>query len=144
MPKPENEFAKHCAELLSPLGTVRSTRMFGGHGLYVDELFIAIISAERLYLKADEQTRTQFEAAGCEPFTYEARGKLNVVRYYTPPDETLESPALMRPWARLALEAAVRARAASKPKPKAALKPRAASPAAKKTAAKNKAAAATS
>jgi DNA transformation protein len=33
--------------------------------------------------------------------------KLN---YHTPPDEALESPALMLPWARLALEAAVTAR----------------------------------
>jgi DNA transformation protein len=33
--------------------------------------------------------------------------KLN---YHTPPDEALESPALMLPWARLALAAAVAAR----------------------------------
>lgn len=115
MPKPENEFASHCAELLAPLGAVRIKRMFGGHGIYVDEMFIAILAYERLYLKADDVSRPRFEAEGCEPFRYEARGKLNSMRYFSPPDEALESPALMQPWARLALEAALRARATSKP-----------------------------
>ena len=32
------------------------------------------------------------------------------LRYYTPPAEALESPALMAPWARLALQAALAAR----------------------------------
>ena len=35
--------------------------MFGGCGLYVDDLFIAIIVGDTLYLKADEPTRTAFE-----------------------------------------------------------------------------------
>ena len=49
--------------------------MFGGHGLYVDDLFVALIAYERLYLKTDAQTRAAFEAAGCEPFVYDGEGK---------------------------------------------------------------------
>ncbi len=107
-----DEFTQHCLELLAPLGAPRARRMFGGRGLYVDDLFIALILAERLYLKVDAQTRARFEAAGCLPFTYEAKGKRMAIGYFTAPDETMESPALMQPWARLALEAALRARAA--------------------------------
>ena len=33
----------------------RSRRMFGGHGLYVDDLFVGLIAFERLYLKVDAQ-----------------------------------------------------------------------------------------
>lgn len=44
----------HCLELLAPLGAVRARRMFGGYGLYVDDLFVALIAVDRLYLKADE------------------------------------------------------------------------------------------
>ena len=58
----------HCVELLSALGSVRSRRMFGGHGLYIDGLFCALILADRLYLKTNIETRPRFEAAGCEPF----------------------------------------------------------------------------
>ncbi len=50
----------HCLELLAPLGAVRAKRMFGGHGLYMDELFIALIAFERLYLKVDATTQPAF------------------------------------------------------------------------------------
>ena len=66
-------FVEHCLELLAPLGAVRSRRMFGGWGLYVDDLFIAIIAADRLYLKAASEHRQRFADAGCEPFVYSVK-----------------------------------------------------------------------
>jgi DNA transformation protein len=98
--------------MLAPLGAVRARRMFGGHGLYVDALFIALIAEERLYLKADAQTRATFERAACTPFVY-ARNDLSAVTlgYWSAPDEALDSPQAMAPWARLALAAALRAKA---------------------------------
>lgn len=111
----------HCIELLSPLGTVRARRMFGGHGLYVDELFVAIIAFDRLYLKAGPEFRPKFEAAGCEPFVYSARTGAVALGYWSAPPDAMESPALMLPWARLALQSALAARnAAPVKKPKAA------------------------
>jgi DNA transformation protein and related proteins len=111
------EFAAHCVELLSPLGPTRSRRMFGGHGFYVDGIFLALTFGERLYLKTDAQTRPRFEAAGCEPFVYDGAGKQVTVSYWTAPDDAMESPMLMRPWACLAMEAALRARNAKSAKP---------------------------
>jgi DNA transformation protein len=110
----DRELVEHCRELLAPLGSVRSRRMFGGHGFYVDDLFVALIAFGRLHLKADASTRARFEAAGCEPFAYEAKGRRVALSYFTAPEDAMESPALMQPWARLALEAALRARAAKK------------------------------
>ena len=104
-------FVSHCLELLAPLGAVRSRRMFGGWGLYLDDLFIALIADDRLYLKADAASRPSFEAAGCEPFVYNAKVKAVSLGYWTAPAEALESPPLMAPWARLALQAALAARA---------------------------------
>jgi DNA transformation protein len=124
----DTEFVAHCRELLAPLGAVRSRRMFGGHGFYVDDLFIALIAFGRLYLKADDTSRPRFEAAGCEPFVYDTqkggKGKPVTMSYFTAPEEAIESPALMQPWARLALDAAVRARAAKKAPAKPARPPR--------------------
>lgn len=126
MSRARNDLLDHCLELLAPLGAVRSRRMFGGHGIYVDDIFIALIAFERLYLKADAQTRPQFERAGCEPFTYDREGEPASLNYLTAPDEAMESPHAMRPWARLALEAALRARAAkpAAPRPARKAKPR--------------------
>jgi DNA transformation protein and related proteins len=102
----------HCCELLAPLGPVRVRRMFGGFGFYVDGLFLAIIAWERLYLKVDADSRERFVAAGCEPFVYDAKGQGVTLGYYSAPAEAMDSPALMAPWARLALQAALSARAA--------------------------------
>ncbi len=142
---PSSEFAAHCIEMLGALGPTRAKRMFGGHGFYVDEVFIALAVADRLYLKADAQTRATFEAAGCMPFVYDGAGKQVTVSYWTVPDDAMESPHLMRPWARLAMEAGLRARAAKAParkkpktasvKPAAAVKPKSVKPAPAKRAA---------
>ncbi len=88
--------------------------MFGGHGIYVDDLFVALIFREQLYLKADAQTRAAFEEAGGERFVYDSADKQVTVGYWTVPAEAMESPGLMQPWARLAIAAALRAKA-SKP-----------------------------
>ncbi len=110
-------------ELLESGGPVCARRMFGGWGFYIDGLFAALMADDRLYLKANAQTRPQFVAAGSQPFVYDGHGKPLQMDYYTPPDEAMESPALMRPWALLAVHAAVAARAAA-PRKTAAKSPR--------------------
>lgn len=113
MASPVNAFAAYCVELLEPLGSARARRMFGAHGLYVDDLFIAIVADEQLYLKVDAQTRPQFEAAGwCKPFVYGRADQAIALGYWSAPEEATESPAAMLPWARLAQAAALRAQAA--------------------------------
>jgi DNA transformation protein and related proteins len=121
-----NQFVSHCLELLGSAGSTRWRRMFGGHGLYVDDLFIGLIADDRLYLKVDSLTRAAFEAAGCQPFVYDGAGKSVTLGYFSAPEEAMESPPLMQPWARLALAAALRARALKPPAP--ARKPRATAP----------------
>jgi len=110
-------FVDHCLELLAPLGRVRARRMFGGHGIYADDVFVALIAGERLYVKVDADTEARFTAAGCAPFVYEGQAKPIKMSYWTVPDEAMESPSLMLPWARLAMQAAVKAAAAKAGKP---------------------------
>jgi DNA transformation protein and related proteins len=121
-----NALVDHCLELLAPLGAVRAKRMFGCHGLYIDDLFVAIIGFERLYLKADAASRERFEAAGGEPFVYDAKSGAVSLGYWTVPADAMEPPALMQPWARQAIEAALRARAAKPAAPRS--RPRATTP----------------
>jgi DNA transformation protein len=112
---PQDALLDHCLELLSAVGRPRSRRMFGGHGLYVDDLFVALIAFDRLYLKADDETRARFEGAGCQPFRYAKKGgETTVLGYWTAPEKAMDSPAAMAPWARMAMAAALRA-AAAKP-----------------------------
>lgn len=112
-----DEFRDYCIELLSgiaPRGGIDgivAKRMFGGTGFSMDGKTFAIIAFDQLWLKGDEETRAQFDAAGCEIFTYEADGKSRSMGYFTVPPDAMESAALMRPWAELAWSAALRAAA---------------------------------
>lgn len=90
--------------------------MFGGYGIYSDGLFIAIIFSDMLYLKASASSQPQFAAEGCKLFEYEREGKTASLRFYTAPLDAMDSPDAMKPWARLAIQAALEARAAQKPK----------------------------
>jgi len=114
-------FVSHCLELLAPLGRTSSRRMFGGHALYIDGLCMALIIRDTLYLKVDDTSRPLAERAGCQPFTYDTKtGERAALGYYTAPEESMESPAEMLPWARRALAAAVAARAKAPARKKAA------------------------
>jgi DNA transformation protein len=109
-----NEFAQYCCELLSTVGPCAARRMFGGYGISTDGLTLAILvdlgQGEKLWLKADPVAIPVFEAAGCQRFTYLAKGKSRSMGYYSAPDAAMESAHDMAPWGRLALQAALNAR----------------------------------
>ena len=90
--------------------------MFGGAGISTSGLNIALLAdlgqGEKLWLKANDETRGRFEAAGCEAFVYRAKGKSMTLNYYSAPEDAMESPRLMAQWARLALDCALKARSA--------------------------------
>ena len=133
----DSALVSHCLELLSPLGRTSSRRMFGGRALYIDDLCMALIFGDALYLKVNDDSRAAFERAGCRPFIYETKdGDHQMLGYYTAPEEAMESPAEMLPWARRALAAAVAARAKAPKKKAAAAKTPAKKVAAKKAVAK--------
>ena len=108
-----NEFVEHVLELVSPFASVSARRMFGGFGIYRDGLMFALVAGDVLYLKADGENRREFEDAGSEPFSYQARRKQVILSYWRAPEEALESPEAMQLWARSAFAAALRAKAGS-------------------------------
>lgn len=114
-----SDFVDRVLGLLLPLGPVRARRMFGGWGVYHEDVMFALIAADRLYLKVDGETDARFAAAGGAPFTYARRdGPRVVMSYREAPAGALAGPAALLPWAELGLQAARRARAARRPKRK--------------------------
>lgn len=110
-----SDFANYCCELLSCLGPCRARRMFGGYGISCDGLNVGLIMGDLLYLKADAQTRERFAAQGCAIFQYTRKDReVNALNYWTVPTDAMDSPRLMEPWARLAMDAALRAKPAPK------------------------------
>lgn len=105
-----DEFVQLVLEQMTGFGVPRVRRMFGGYGLYRDDLMFAIILQDKLYLKADAVNVASFEKAMSEPFTYASKGKMVTLRYYEAPPEVYEDQDDMQQWAHSAFEAALRAR----------------------------------
>ena len=102
----------HVSELLAGLGRIRVRRMFGGAGVYCDDVMFALIGGEDLYIKVDDETRPAFEAAGSAgPFTFEMKsGELETMGYWRIPDAASDDPEEAQRWGRLGLDAALRAK----------------------------------
>jgi DNA transformation protein len=109
--KMSDAFIEYVMELFGPFGTTGARPMFGGHGVYLDGLMFALVVEDTLYLKADEMNQIEFEQAGCDRFGYARKGKRATLSFYRAPEEAMESPELMLPWARTAYAAALRSNA---------------------------------
>ena len=107
------DFVTHALELLAGVGPVQARRMFGGHGLYARGVMFGLLDDDELFLKTDEVSRPRFVEAGCRCWVYVARNtRMENTSYYRPPDEAHEDPEAMLAWGSLALESALRTRAA--------------------------------
>lgn len=105
-------FVAHALDLLSLAGPVLARPMFGGHGVYHRGTMFALLDDDELFLKTDDETRDRFVAAGCVEWVYAGAAPGTRTRYFRPPDDAHEEPEAMLPWARLAIDASVRAAAA--------------------------------
>jgi len=98
-------------ELLAEFEPLRIKRMFGGAGIYSDELFFAILVEDELYLKVDDHNRPEFERRGLGPFVYQMKnGRTSTMSYYPVPADVLEDAPELSHWVKGALEAAARAK----------------------------------
>lgn len=114
-----SDFAQYCCELLHTVGPCTAKRMFGGWGISTEGLTIGITAdlggGEKLWLKASDDSRHQWEAAGCERFVYastkDGEPVSRSMNYYSAPEVAMDAPHAMAPWAHMALQAAVAAKA---------------------------------
>nr|WP_254625248.1 TfoX/Sxy family protein [Myxococcus sp. CA051A] len=104
--------------MLEKLGPVQARRMFGGWGLYFGGRMFGLIGDGQLFLKVDDVTRPDFQAAGCRPFIFEGGGKTVALGYWTPPADASDDAYELLPWARRAVDAAARAALKKAPKKK--------------------------
>jgi DNA transformation protein len=97
-----DEYLEYVLDQLSTLGSVSSRRMFGGAGLYHEDLFFAVVADDVLYFKADDSNRSDYEAAGAEPFR-PFPDKDHVMQYYEVPVDILENRESLTEWAQKAI-----------------------------------------
>lgn len=105
----EKEFVCYVVDLMQSIGPVRAKGMFGGHGIFLDDLMFGLVADSVLYLKADKEIIPEFEEKGLEAFTYGKQDKEFRMAYYQAPEEALEDVEEMNAWANKAYGAALRA-----------------------------------
>ena len=104
-------FRAFVLEQLAGMESVRPRAMFGGVGLYADDVFFGILAADVLYLKVDDSNRAKYEAERMPAFQPYA-DKPVTMSYYQVPARVLEDGDELIAWARASV------RVASREKPK--------------------------
>jgi DNA transformation protein len=112
----DRTYADEVIGRLLPLGPVTARRMFGGFGIYLDEVMFGLIAWNRLYFKVDDGNRVDYEGAGSEPFSYQGRNRPVSMSYWWVPQGVYDDTDALVAWAEKAMDAARRAKAARKPR----------------------------
>jgi DNA transformation protein and related proteins len=112
------DYLEYVVDQLASFAVV-ARRMFGGVGLYSQELFFGLIDDDTLYLKVDDTNRDDYTSRGCEPFRPFA--DVASMSYFRVPPDVLEDADELAAWARKSLHVA--AAAAAKPRRTRARKP---------------------
>ena len=100
MPK-ASEFVEHVRHLMAPLGAVRAKPMFGGFGIFLEDVMFGLITgAGVLFLRADQVSRGAYEARDL--------GSHGKMPYFQIPPSALEDSEELVEWATEALAAAHR------------------------------------
>ena len=97
----QESFKDFVLDQLAELGSLHCKAMFGGHGLYRDDVFFAIIYRSRLYFKTDKSSQPQYIKYKSRPFKPNAKQTLKT--YYEVPVEILEDQKQIMDWAHTAV-----------------------------------------
>jgi DNA transformation protein len=110
------DYVAFVVDQLSQSFKVTSRRMFGGVGLYYEDLFFALIAADVVFFKVDDSNRDDYVARGCKAFQPRMRDQtVYSMSYFAVPSEVLEDAEDLALWARKSV-AVARAAAAQKSK----------------------------
>jgi DNA transformation protein len=101
------EYLQYVLEQLDGLRSVVSRRMFGGAGLYQDDVFFGLLFRDTLYFKVNDTNRPDYESRGMSRFQpYPDKPYLSFT-YYEVPADVLEDRDELTSWARRSIAAAL-------------------------------------
>ena len=105
----DSSFQQFVLDQLRDMGDVTCRAMFGGFGLYQNDVFFGIIHKSRLYFKTNESTKERYVQEGMKPFRPNRSQTLK--NYYEVPADVIDEPDRLVEWAQEAVECAVKGQA---------------------------------
>jgi DNA transformation protein len=104
-----SEFVTFLHEVFESFGTIKSRKMFGGHGIYHQDLMFGLVADDELYLKTDDDNIAEFLEQGLQAFEFKTKdGKVMQMSYLKAPEDIYDDPDQARYWADLSFAAALR------------------------------------
>ena len=103
-----SEFVEYVVDAMADFDCVEPKRMFGAYGLFCDEVMIAIVDEDVLYVRVDAVTDGQFDDELSPRFSYMRAGRECFLPYRQVPDSAMDNRQELCRLAALALEAAHR------------------------------------
>ncbi len=97
----DDSFKEFLLDQLHGLGNVNCRAMFGGYGIYCDDVFFGIIYKSRLYFKTNPSTIRHYIEKDMKPFRPNV--KMTLKAYYEVPIDITEDPELLAEWAKKAI-----------------------------------------
>lgn len=96
-------------EQLGRVRAVRAKRMFGGLGLYSEDIFFGVVDNDTTFFRTGDSNRSDFESRGMKPF--QPMGPdTKPMAYHEVPADVLEDVELLRDWMTKAVLEAVAAK----------------------------------
>ena len=103
----KDEYVEYLLECLQSTGPVRAKSMFGGFGIYMNDLMFALVADDILYFKTGDNNRDDYIQRNLKPFFYERAGKKITMSYHEAPAEVFDDEEKMSLWANRAIESAI-------------------------------------
>ena len=104
-------FRDFVLDQLAGVDGLRARAMFGGVGLYAEDVFFGILAADVLFFKVGDTNRREYEDAGSSPFKPYA-DRAMTMPYYNVPIAVLEDAVELGEWAARAVAVAKAAKSA--------------------------------
>lgn len=99
-------FVEYITDILSSIKEVKTRKMFGGYGIYCNNVMFAVIIDNELYFKADNTLAEEYKKFDSFPFTYQRDNKTIALSYWYVPSEVIEDTELLETWFNKSLELA--------------------------------------
>jgi len=95
--------AQELQDKLTPLGDIRTRKMFGGYGVFENDTMFALVDSQGgIFFKADETNVQLFEADGSQ--------KHGRMPYYQVPEHVLEDEKVLLEWSKSSIAIAKKAK----------------------------------
>lgn len=105
-----SEFVEYLTEVFEHFGPIHAKRMFGGYGIYRDDLMFDLVADDVLYLKADVASSQHFETRALNAFEYVKSGKKIRMSCFLAPEDIFDDKGEAKIWANRAYEAALQSK----------------------------------